>query len=209
VLALKPNIAFSVPVPGASDTRLNGLLEALQHARPALRADVPPAFEALYRPHFDFVFRSIRRLGVAEAQIDDAVQDVFLVVLRRLSDYRPETNPRTWLFSIASRIAANHRRSHQRRHAGRSPLSEEHAEGSDGPFEHAARADAARLLQRFLDGLSDDKRDLFIMAELEEMSGPDIAVALGVNVNTVYSRVRGLRQEFADFFATHAGSSAR
>jgi hypothetical protein len=75
-------------------------------------------FHALYREHFDFVFRNLRRLGVPAASVDDALQDVFVVVLRRLDGFREGTHPKAWLFAIALRVAGNYRRA---RRAGAGP----------------------------------------------------------------------------------------
>jgi RNA polymerase sigma-70 factor (ECF subfamily) len=195
-------------MPEASDTPFADLARALRLARVESGVAVPDTFEDLYRQHFDFVFRSVRRLGIAEAQIDDVVQEVFLVALRRLSDFQVGTNARAWLFSIASRTSANHRRGQRRSLARNAPL-EDQPDHSAGPFERAARSDAARVLQRFLEGLSNEKRDLFILSELEEMTGPELAAILNTNLNTVYARIRYLRQEFAAYLAACAPSGMR
>lgn len=171
-------------------------------------APVPGAFEALYREHFDFVFRSVRRLGIAEAQIDDVVQEVFLIALRRLADFQLGTNARAWLFSIASRTSANHRRGQRRNLLRHAPL-QDLADVAPSPFERAACRDAARVLQRFLDELSDDKRDLFILSELEGMSGPELAAIYDANLNTVYARIRAVRQELAVFLSARPSAEPR
>jgi RNA polymerase sigma-70 factor (ECF subfamily) len=156
-------------------------------------------FHVLYREHFDFVFRNLRRLGVPSAQLDDALQDVFLVALRHIDKYEDGSHGKAWLFAIALRVARNYRRSHARKLSGLAPLREsglyERASDPD-PFEHAAKTQAARLLHAFLDGIDEDKRSVFIMTELEQMSAPEIAAALDVNVNTVYARIRAARREF-------------
>jgi RNA polymerase sigma-70 factor (ECF subfamily) len=157
-------------------------------------------FHALYRAHFDFVFRNLRRLGVPSAQIDDALQDVFLVALKHIDKYADGTHGKAWLFAIALRVARNYRRSQARKDSGLAPLRESGAftrASEPDPFEHAAKAQAARLLHAFLDGIDEDKRSVFIMTELEQMSAPEIAQALDVNLNTVYARIRAARREFA------------
>jgi RNA polymerase sigma-70 factor (ECF subfamily) len=185
-------------MPGGSDSSFADFVGLLPLTGATQAESVPVVFEALYRQHFDFVFRSVRRLGVADAQVDDVVQEVFLVALRRLSDFRPGTSARAWLFSIASRTSANHRRGQRRRLLRHAPLGDP-ADHSPGVFERAASRDAARLLQRFLDGLSDDKRGLFILSELEGMSGPELAAIYGANLNTIYARIRSVRQELTAF----------
>ncbi|HMI90618.1 MAG TPA: sigma-70 family RNA polymerase sigma factor [Polyangiales bacterium] len=153
-------------------------------------------FHALYRDHFDFVFRNLRRLGIPPASVDDALQDVFVVVLRRLDGFREGTHPKAWLFAIALRVAGNYRRAQSRR-APTASLAPDALAGSVlGPFDQLSRSEAARVLHDFLDSLDDDKRAVFVLAELEQMTAPEIAQALAVNVNTVYSRLRAARIAF-------------
>jgi RNA polymerase sigma-70 factor (ECF subfamily) len=157
-------------------------------------------FHDLYRDHFDFVFRNVRRLGVPASQVDDAVQDVFLVALKHIDKYVDGSHGKAWLFAIALRVARNYRRSHARKLSALAPLRESglyERPGDPDPFEQTAKAQAARLLHSFLDGVDEDKRSVFIMTELEQMSAPEIAEALGVNLNTVYARIRAARREFA------------
>ena len=162
-------------------------LSPMQHER----------FHALYREHFDFVFRNLRRLGVPAASIDDALQEVYLVVLRRIDDYREGSQARAWLFAIAVRVAGNYRRT-QRRRGDVVPFVETAARSTaPGPFELTARVQASRVLHDFLGTLDDAKRAIFVMAELEQMTAPEIARALSMNLNTVYSRLQAARAEFA------------
>jgi len=153
-------------------------------------------FNALYREHFDFVFRNLRRLGVPQAALDDAVQEVYLVVLRQLDRYRDAGHPRAWLFAIAMRVASN-----QRRRVRRDPASArgdvDHESPLARPDEAAERAQAVQFVRAFLATLDDDKRNVFVLAELEQMTAPEISEALGANVNTVYARLRAARQLFA------------
>jgi RNA polymerase sigma-70 factor (ECF subfamily) len=163
----------------------------------SLTADEREHFNLLYSQHFDFVFRNLRRLGVAAASVDDALQEVFLVVLRRLSDLQPGAHVKAWLFAIILRVASNQRRSRRRRGtpedlAGRSLVSTQ-----PGPFDLTARAQAAEFLHSFLSSLDDNRRAVFIMAELEQLTAPEIAQTLAANLNTVYSWLRSARLGFA------------
>jgi len=72
------------------------------------------SFAQIYEEYFAFVWRSLRALGVSRSALDDATQDVFVVVHRRLSDFEGRSSLKTWLFGIACRVAANHRRSRER-----------------------------------------------------------------------------------------------
>jgi RNA polymerase sigma-70 factor (ECF subfamily) len=159
-------------------------------------------FASIYEENFDFVWRSLRRLGVQESNMDDAAQDVFVVVHRRLADFGGRSSVRTWLFGIALRVAGDHRR-RLRRKGGLALLAEENVAdlSRPGPFDTTARAEAVAVLDRVLDDMDEEKRAVFVLAELEEMTAPEIAEALEVNVNTVYSRLRAARSAFENAVA--------
>ncbi|MDC0723177.1 RNA polymerase sigma factor [Nannocystis bainbridge] len=162
---------------------------------------VPPggaAFEALFREHIGFVHRNLRRLGVAPGAVEDAAQEVFLVVLRRPD--APITSVRGWLYGIARKIAWRQRRSAGRQHRLAQAFADEAPRAHEGT-DAVAEREAAALLERFLDRLDEDKRAVFLLAELEQMTAPEIARALEVKENTVYSRLRAARQEFDRTFA--------
>lgn len=180
---------------------------ALDAAAPRSRQESEALpFEDLYKEHFAFVWRNVRRLGVPEALVDDAVQEVFLVVHRRLEEFEGRSSLRTWIFGIAARVASHHRRAIRRKDDGRLGLWRVEADGvSDDsaadPYDHTERSQGARLLHRMLDALDDKKRAVFILAELEQMSAPEIAEALGINVNTASARLRAARQELNEAVA--------
>jgi RNA polymerase sigma-70 factor (ECF subfamily) len=167
---------------------------------PAIDAPRPATLADIYRDYFPFVWRLVHRLGVADGQLEDAVQDVFIVVHRRLADFEGRSSVRTWLASIVRRVAADYRRSKARKPAlsrARTDvevddLSAAHA----SPEEGVLATEAARILYALLDELDDDKREVFILAELEQWSLAEIAVTTGVNVNTASSRLRLAREAF-------------
>jgi RNA polymerase sigma-70 factor (ECF subfamily) len=159
------------------------------------RPGVVRSFDEVYRDGFRFVWRSLKRLGVRDAYLDDAVQDVFLVVHRKLAEFEGRSSIRTWLFRIAMRVAKDHRRTHERR-----PTTSLHDESiatpESSPLERAAQREKIDLLHSILETLDDDKRAAFILGELEGMSGPEMADALGVPVDTAYSRLRAANASF-------------
>ncbi len=171
-----------------------------------------PLFEALYEEHFDYVWTNLRRLGVHGPDLDDAVQETFLVVHRRLDDLDRDASSRGWLFGIARRIASRHRRGLGRRVRRLAALQAVPPRSGDSEAE-LGHTQAARLLQGFLDRLDPKKREVFILAELEGMSGVEIAAALGVPVNTVGSRLRAARAAFEGWVevlrARERGAAAR
>jgi RNA polymerase sigma-70 factor, ECF subfamily len=150
-------------------------------------------FPAIYAEYFPFVWRCLRSLGVAAC--DDAAQDVFLVVHRQLGTFRGASTMRTWLYSIVRNVASNHRRSLGRK-GHHEQLPPALACARPGPLEEAEDAEAADFVQNFAAGLDQKKREVFVLAMLEEMSIPEVAEALGVPVNTAYTRLRSVRQEF-------------
>lgn len=159
-----------------------------------------PDFEAVYSQHFDFVWRNLRRLGVPPALVEDAAQDTFVVVYRRFEDLRPDASVKAWLFGIALRVAYDYRRS-QRRKPGFATDVHEHVATGSSPFEHTACAQAGRVLEQFLASVDEDKRAVFVLAELEEWSAPEMSEALGVGINTIYSRLRAARERFVSFLS--------
>lgn len=164
----------------------------MSSAAPAA-APPSPALVAAYREHFQFVWRSARRLGAPPAALDDVVQDVFLIVARRLPEFRGDSSMRTWLFAITMRVVQVHRRSVSRHLRRVEAFAEAHAD--DGGVDPYARRDAADVLLKLLDRLDDDRRAVFVLVELEGMTAQEVAAGLGLNVNTVYSRLRAARQQ--------------
>jgi RNA polymerase sigma-70 factor, ECF subfamily len=171
-----------------------------QAAQDALPEAIDPC--RLFDSHLGFVWRNLRRLGVAESMIEDAAQDVFLVVHRRWDTWKPERSAvETWLFGIVLRVAQNHRRSQRRRLAWLLPVSDrgelhEAASPADGPAEILAQREAAAILERALAPLDQDKRAIFLMIDVEQMSVPQAAAELGINLNTAYWRLRKARLGF-------------
>jgi len=156
----------------------------------------PLEFDAIYEQQFDLVWRTLRRLGVAPAAVDDALQDVFLVVHRRLPEFEQRSSIRTWLFGITLRIASDYIRRGRRLENTTSIDVELRDQQSLDPHEQHARSEAVALLYAALSELDPDKRAAFVLAELEEMTMAEVAVAVGSNVNTVSSRVKAARRQF-------------
>ncbi len=175
--------------------------EPLPVVEPAAAA--PLDFAGVYDAHFPFVWRSARRLGVAPASLDDVVQDVFLVVHRRLDSFEGRSTLKTWIFGIALRVVRDHRRTLRRKPTDGDDGLEIHADPRANPAEAVERAEGVRLLHAILDGLDDEKREVFVMAELEQLTAPEIAEVCGINVNTIYARLRSARKEFDEAVARH------
>jgi RNA polymerase sigma-70 factor (ECF subfamily) len=158
-------------------------------------------YSELYEEHFEFVWRSARYLGEPPSTLDDAVQDVFLVAYRRFQDFEARSSPRTWLFAITLRVVSDHRRSRRRKTRLLDSVKRMITGPVATPFDETAHAEQGRALMSALEGLSEDQRAVFVMADLEELSAPEIASVLRVNLNTVYSRLRSARREVANALA--------
>lgn len=159
------------------------------------RVAVRPTFEELYAAQFDFAWRLARRLGVGPPATDDVLQDAFLVAYRRLDRLDPEASARAWIASIVVNVIRDHRRSFRRR--GESvELPEALASDRGDPHDALERTEAVAMLDQVLHRMNDDRREVFVLAECEQLTAPQIASALEIPVNTVYSRCRLAREEF-------------
>jgi RNA polymerase sigma-70 factor (ECF subfamily) len=165
------------------------------------RPPSPPAFAEVYQSCAALVWRNLRRLGVPEASLEDAAQDVFLVVHRRLPEFEGRSSLRTWIFGIVLRVAARHRRKARGLAVREAPIPGELSEAlaapvHEGPFERALHRQANQLLHQVLERLDDERRALLIMVDLEQTSVAEAAEALEINLNTAYSRLRAARRSF-------------
>ncbi len=156
----------------------------------------------LFESHLSFVWRNLRRLGVPEPQVEDATQDVFLVVHRRSDSWRASLSTiDTWLFGIVLRVARNYRRAHARRLAWLLPASNREAfqaapSLTDGPAEILARREAVAVFECAVAALDESKRAVFLLVDVEQLAVPEAAAALGINTNTAYWRLRKARLGF-------------
>jgi RNA polymerase sigma-70 factor, ECF subfamily len=150
--------------------------------------------EAVYREYHAFVWRILHHFGLRGEAVDDAVQEVFLVVHRRLVSFDGRTSIKNWLYGIARRVASDHRKKHQRRHARLRLVASSEDEAREP--RQLERLTTTELVERLLDSLDEDKREVFVLAEVEGMTAPEIASMLGINLNTVYSRLRTARAHF-------------
>jgi RNA polymerase sigma-70 factor (ECF subfamily) len=144
----------------------------------------PDAFDDVYEREFDYVWRTLGRFGVPNADLADGVHEVFLVLHRRWSELDRKDALRPWLFGVARRVAATMRAKRREE-----PSEIEPAAAAD-PL--AAKRD---LLWRALDTLDDDRRTVVILHDLEGHTGVEIAALLDIPANTVHSRLRLARAD--------------
>ncbi len=164
--------------------------------RKAGEADrIDPDLATTYREQYGFVWRSLRRLGVPDPAVDDAVHDVFVVAARRLHEFEGRAAITSWLFAVAVRVSKHKRRAiarHLRRKDALAAEVDAVAPQQTGDF---ARQDAARTLHGLLELIDDNLRHVYILMELEQMTGPEVAALLSLAVPTVHSRLRAARQQ--------------
>ncbi|MBK6919488.1 MAG: RNA polymerase sigma factor [Deltaproteobacteria bacterium] len=177
--------------PGAGDCE-GGPVELLD--RIASDDGGAAAFAALYREHFGFVYACLLRLGVPRASVEDAVQDVFVTVHRRLGEFEGRSSLRSWLFGIVRRVAFRHRRSASRAEHKLRALAVEPTDRDD-PQSSLEQAQRGALLLRALADLDDDKRTALTLHVFEGLSGPELAKFLGIQLDTAYSRIKSARRE--------------
>ena len=190
-------------------------LLSLRRIRPAAGSSPPdggepcpalPDFETAYQENLKFIWRAARRLGIDPGDTDDVVQEVFVVAHRRLPEFEGRAQVKTWLLKILVRVVRQYFRTQLRKPGHRPSPSLDDLDGlrdsqTRGPAEAAERKDAVRILDCLLDRLDCEKREVFVLAEVEQLSAVEIAEVLGANLNTIYSRLRAARQEFQQALA--------
>lgn len=185
----------SVPDPPASGVEGVSIASGTQ-----LIVDRERLFRAIYEAHSSFVWRNLRRLGVSDADIEDKLQEVFVVAHRRWEEFVDRgRGPRAWLFQIALRVASDARR-HRRRH----PIDPDGGVAQDRQSVDAPQAaaidkqQALDLLDRALSVIDMGRRAVLVLHEIEQMTAPEIARTLDIPLNTVYSRLRVARMELEE-----------
>jgi RNA polymerase sigma-70 factor, ECF subfamily len=153
--------------------------------------------DEIYRTHVDFVWRTLRRQGVPPEDERDAIQEVFLVVHRTLASFEGRSSLATWLFTICRSVARDRRERAHRRHEVIG--ADTRREDVDARADAAARAEhnaRLMLLETILAGMDVDLRDVFVLFEIEQMTGEEVSQALSVPPGTVYSRLQAARKVF-------------
>ena len=170
-----------------------------------------PSFETVYEENLKFVWRAARRLGIDSGDTDDVVQEVFVVAHRKLPEFEGRAQVKTWLLKILVRVVRHYFRTQQRKPGHRPAQTLDDLDvlrdhQDRGPAAAAERKDAVRVLDNLLARMDSEKREVFVLAEIEQLSSVEIAEVLGANINTIYSRLRAARQEFEQalrHFQTH------
>lgn len=156
-------------------------------------------FDEVFEAHARFVWRALARLGVAPSDVADASQEVFLVIHRLLPGFEGRSTLKTWLYEICLRVAGSYRSKAFRRHelAVEAPVASYDARQEDELDWRRARA----YLMTVLDQLDEEKRQVFVLYELEGLSMPEVAGLLQCPITTAYSRLEAARQVVRIAFA--------
>jgi RNA polymerase sigma-70 factor (ECF subfamily) len=160
-----------------------------------------PDFDSVYEEMVEFVWQAARRMGVREADADDVVQEVFVIVHRRLAGFEGRAQLKTWVFKILAHVVKHYFRTHARKpgdvaSATGCEIHALEANQDHGPAGALERMEALRVVDHLLSQLDHDKRMVFVLAELEEMTLVEIADVVEANANTVASRLRVARKDF-------------
>jgi RNA polymerase sigma-70 factor (ECF subfamily) len=155
----------------------------------------------VFRAEAEFVWRVVRRFGVPEADAEDAVQEVFLVVAKRLDAYEERGALRAWLVAIARQVAQHAQRARFRHERKVQALPER--EPHHDPEQRLAQNEALAFVNAFLAELDRDQAMVFYLADVEGLGVPEIAASLGIKLNTAYGRLRLARVAFEKKVAKH------
>lgn len=171
---------------------------SLLPVQPVLHAGAP--FREVFAEHAPYVWRALRRLGASEADADDLCQEVFVVVHRKLPEFEGRSSLRTWLYGICVRTARDHRR---RAHVRNETPTDEPPDGRISAPQDAEldRAGARARLDAELSALEPEKREVFVLYEIEELTMADVAEAVGIPLQTAYSRLYSARKQLAERLA--------
>lgn len=156
------------------------------------------SFQWFFRQNAPFVWRTLRYLGVAESDLEDASQEVFLVVHRRLGEFEWRSAATTWLYSIAANVAGNYRtRAHRRHEQVTEPEQIPERSVSAPQLEQIAHAQARLLLAEIVSCLDDEKRAVFVLADIEQVPMAEVAATMGCPLQTAYARLHAARKTLA------------
>jgi RNA polymerase sigma-70 factor (ECF subfamily) len=174
-------------------------------AEPRVESEAPSVtFAQIYDAYFAFVWRTARRLGIPQAALEDVTQEVFMVVHRRLGERPQGPTLHGWFYAIVLNVTRTYRRA-ARKAVPVVPGSADAVTGAvhpgPRPDESVARTEALGVLETLLGTLDEDKLEVFVLAELEQLQVKDIAALLGINVNTAHARLRAARQTLNEAIA--------
>jgi RNA polymerase sigma-70 factor, ECF subfamily len=165
----------------------------------------------VYAENFALVWRGLARLGTPAESLEDAVQDVFLVVHRKYAEFRGRSAFTTWLYGIAVRVAKDHRRAetrHRRRVREFQHAAEHLVQQTESPVELVQAREAAQIVQNLLEQLPEAQRELLVLVELEQLPIGQASKILGIGLRTAQRRLQRARSEFDALLAAEHTAQA-
>jgi RNA polymerase sigma-70 factor (ECF subfamily) len=168
-------------------------------------APVLPAFAQVFEDHADYVYRILHHMRVPPSDVEDVMQEVFMVVHRRLPSFEPEASMRTWLWEIAWRTASDHKRRAHRRYEESSDALDRTEGGGRAPDRELASRRTMTALEGALARLPEPQRIVFVMFDVEGIAMDAIAATLDCPVKTAYSRLRLAREALREALAEEVG----
>jgi len=154
--------------------------------------DSSPSMRTIFDEHARYVIRTLRHLGVREADVEDVAQEVFVTVHRKLPEFEGRSKLRTWLYAICLRVASDHRRRAyvvRERATDEPPIDTGERTGDEADTNLESRA----FVQELLGELDDDKRAVLVLYEIEGLTMREVAEVIGCPLQTAYSRLHAAR----------------
>lgn len=171
-------------------------------------AEPTPELREMFAEHAAFAWRCLRNLGVHDADVEDMLQEVFLVIHRRSGEYEERNRQRAWIYSICKRVAMAQRRKVVRRRENiTDAVPEERAVATQ--LQSLEQREALALGQRLLSLLPPEQREVFVLYEVEQLSMVDIAAGIGCPLQTAYSRLHAARRRVAVAVQEERGKEGR
>jgi RNA polymerase sigma-70 factor, ECF subfamily len=183
----------------------HGVDERLAEA--ANQTAATPSLAEIFEQHSPFLWRALVNLGVPAAEAPDQCQEIMITVHRRLATF-DGASLRGWLYGICVRVASDYRRSARAR---REVLTDDLPEATDAAdlAESLDRERSARRLMVALSALDENKRDAFVLFEIEELTLAEVSEAVGAPLQTVYSRIKAAREQLRRTFSNDGASTSK
>jgi len=154
-------------------------------------------FQAIYREHYPAIWRFLLHLGVRKSDVPDVTHNVFVIAYRKLPTFEHRSSLRTWLCGIALRVGRGFLKSAAvRLEVSAEDITAGDAAGPENSVDSLRHDGQLELAERLLDALPAEQREVFVLHELEQMTGPEIATLMGTSLGTVRSRLRRARDSF-------------
>jgi RNA polymerase sigma-70 factor (ECF subfamily) len=181
--------------------------------RPRVAAEQPAkvqlVFREVYDANFGFVWRAVANRGIPFAAMDDVVQEVFLVVHRKLGEFEGRSTLRTWLSGIVRRVVADHVKKRGNQATGQEAVEDHAFESTEDPAAELERRSAVAVVSALLEKMTEAHREVFVLYEIEQLTVREIAELTHTNENTVQTRLKAARQTFQRGLDRHRASDAR